>query len=147
MNGMTSFLVVQGQNLAMVVLRPVSVELAQVKGESWLSLIGQSEVSATLSPLEMDYAEVSVLEVASQGHFYMRYYLLCFVRNGLSPVQSTSRYLGSTGSRNMATQLAHSQDATTGEEIASTTVPQKETPPKRNACTLPPHILAFPALC
>ena len=52
-----------------------------------------------------------------------------------------------TGSRKMATLPGHSQDATTGEEIASTTIPPKEPQPKqRNACTLSPGMFAFPTL-
>ena len=111
-----------------------------------MSLIGQLGILAALSLFEVNYTELkspSLKKFESwRAHKntstpYMRHYSLCILRNTVSPFQSSSRYLDSKGSRRMATQLAHSQDATTGEEIASTTVPQKQTPPKRNACTPP----------
>lgn len=113
-----------------------------------MSLIGQLDILATLSLFEVDYTELKSPSLKKFESWraridtstpYMRYYLRCILRNTVPPFQSSSRYLDSKESRRMATQLAHSQDATTGEEIASTTVPQKETPPKRNACTPPSH--------
>lgn len=65
-------------------------------------------------------------------------------RSAYYPFHIPLRQLGYIASRKMAEELAQSQDATTGEEIASTTIPPKGSHPKRNACTSPTlRFLAF----
>ena len=63
----------------------------------------------------------------------------CSFRVALRSINPFLPPLINTRSRKMATQPGHSQDATTtGEEIASTTIPPKGPQPEhRNACTLP----------
>lgn len=58
-------------------------------------------------------------------------------RSAYYPFHAPLRQLRYITSRKMAEELAQSQDATTGEEIASTTIPPKGSHPKHNACTSP----------
>lgn len=112
-----------------------------------MCLIGQSEIQSKpirgalrgsfRLPFESDYRKV--LREVSQ--FYMRHCLFRITRQ-CSSIQSYSHPMSAAASRNM-TQPSHSQKAATGEEIASTTVPPKGTPSKRNSATscLPKSLL------
>lgn len=69
----------------------------------------------------------------------MRRSSLRIARYSIYPCHSSVQRSSFAGSRKMAEQPVQSQDASTGEEIASTTIPLKGSLPKRNACTPTPN--------